>query len=509
MASAVEHDVKRDEMATVRSVGGHATGDRDTDQAYAFLKAHAAEGGVSELAFAPVRRKVDWRLIPVLFLVYAMNLIDKVSLNYAAVMGLPKDLKLGGNDITNTATAFFAAYLVAEIPTVFILNKFPAGKWLAINVVGWGIACACTAAAKNYATLVTARVFLGIFEARVVPCMILISSQYYTKSEQSSRFAFWYCGLGVGQIVGGLLSFAFQHVQNPHFQGWRVMWLVLGIVTVVLGVVTWFALPDSPMAARFLTDAEKSAVLQHVSVNKTGVLNTHFKPAQILEAAGDPQIWLLALMTVLPSISAGVVTTYSATLIRGFGYSSKTAALLNVPSGAISIVACLTCAFAIQYGSNRFAWYIACCIPGIIAGALLSFLPKTAKGGLLAGIYLINCITPTVIITYQWTASNTGGATKRAFASTLMSAAFGVGNILGPQTFQARDAPRYLPAKHAVLATQCAAAALALVLLAYYKRSNDKKDRSGNVGDEASDALDEENWANLTDKQNKTFRYVY
>lgn len=238
-------------------------------------------------------------------------------------MGLTPNLKLKGNDFSNTATAFFAAYLIAEIPTgespiptesshssddltVFILNKVPAGKWLGINVILWGIATACTAAAHDYHTLLATRIFLGIFEAPVAPCMMLISSQWYTKSEQAPRFAFWYCGLGIGQMVGGIISFAFQHLKEHDFQGWRIMFVVLGCVTVGLGFVTVLVLPDSPMSARFLSDAEKTAILQHVSVNRTGVSNRRFKLAHIWEALLDVQLWLLTLMTILVRLAVFV-----------------------------------------------------------------------------------------------------------------------------------------------------------------------------------------------------------
>lgn len=163
----------------------------------------------------------------------------------------------------------------------------------------WGIATACTAAAHDYKTLLAARIMLGIFEAPVAPTMMLISSQWYTKSEQSPRFAFWYCGLGTGQVVGGLLSFAFQHILNPTFSGWRIMFVVLGCLTVLLGFATVFLLPDAPMTASFLSDSEKKAVLHHVAVNQTGVLNTHFNVAHIWDAVTDLQLWLLMAMTIL------------------------------------------------------------------------------------------------------------------------------------------------------------------------------------------------------------------
>lgn len=174
-------------------------------------------------------------------------------------------------------------------------------KWLGANVILWGIATACTAAAHNYATLLAARIFLGIFEAAIAPSLILISSQWYTKSEAAPRFSIWYAGLGLGQIIGGIVSYAFQQVKHPAFSGWKIMFIVLGLVTVVIGFVTFFFLPDTPMQARFLSEAEKVMLLKHVAVNQTGIRNKHYKWSQALEVLRDPQLWLMVLLTILVS----------------------------------------------------------------------------------------------------------------------------------------------------------------------------------------------------------------
>ena len=181
----------------------------------------------------------------------------------------------------------------------YILNKISAPKWLALNVTLWGISTACTAAARDYKTLLAARIFLGIFEAAIAPCLVLISSQWYTKSEQAPGFCIWYSGLGLGQIIGGLVSFGFQHVKNPDFTGWKAMFVVLGAVTCVAGIATYFIIPDSPMKARFLTEKEKAALLKHVSCNQTGVINTSFKMAHIIETLLDVQIWFMTIITTL------------------------------------------------------------------------------------------------------------------------------------------------------------------------------------------------------------------
>jgi len=169
-------------------------------------------------------------------------------------------------------------------------------------VILWGVACACTSAAFNYRSLLAARIFLGIFEAAIAPSLMLISSQWYTKSEQAPRFSLWFCGLGLGQIIGGIVSYAFQHDKDPAFAGWKAMFLVLGLVTVVIGIVTMIVLPDTPMKARWLSEAEKVALLNHVSVNQTGIANKHFKMSHIWQVLLDVQIWLMTLITILVSM---------------------------------------------------------------------------------------------------------------------------------------------------------------------------------------------------------------
>jgi MFS family permease len=182
---------------------------------------------------------------------------------------------------------------------VIFLQKTPPAKWLGANVFLWGVAAAAGAGARDYRTLLVSRIFLGIFEATIGPSLMLLSSQYYTKSEAAPRFTLWYMGLGVAQILGGLISFGFQHVKHNSFQGWRVMFLVLGLITSLTGVLTFIFLPDAPMKAKWLTDREKVALLKHVSVNQTGVWSSDFNFKQIWEAVRDVQLWFMTIITML------------------------------------------------------------------------------------------------------------------------------------------------------------------------------------------------------------------
>ncbi|KAK3317174.1 allantoate permease [Cercophora scortea] len=410
-----------------RSGDDASTSTKDVDAAWNFLSGHRdANNLASKADLAALRRKIDFHIVPIMFLCYMMQFMDKVILNYALVMGISKDLNLGPNDASNLATFLFTALLIFEIPNVYALQMLPAAKWLGANVVLWGVATACGAAATSYQTMLVSRIFLGIFEATIGPSLLLISSQWYTKSEQAPRFAIWYGGLGFSQIIGGAVSYGFQH-------------------------------------ARWLSDGEKVALLKHVSVNQTGIENKKFRPAEIVEALLDPQIYLLVVSVVLLSIGSGVITTYSTTLIRNLGYDPPHAALMTMPSGVISLAATVVSGFAVRIQSHRWAWL--------------------------------------------WTASNTSGGTKRAFTAALVSAAFSVGNIVGPQTFRAKDAPEYRPAKITLLATEATCMVTTFSLFLYYVWQNQR--RAGAAEASESEYMSQEVWANVTDRKNKRFRYVY
>ncbi|GAB7339551.1 hypothetical protein MBLNU457_6161t1 [Dothideomycetes sp. NU457] len=480
----------------------------DADKAYDFLSnIQQSARGADAVDLKSLRRRIDWHLMPWFFLCYTMSFLDKVILNYGAVMGLNKDLKLTGNQFSNAGTLFFVVLLVAEFANGLVLNKAPPAKWFGISVALWGVATACTAAAKDYGTLLAARLFLALFEASMAPCLMLLISQWYTKSEQAPRFAIFYTGLGAGQIIGGLVSFAFQFVDNPSFSGWRIMFVVLGCVTAVIGLLTLWCIPDSPMAAKFLSDDEKAALLNHVSVNQTGIENHRFKVRQVVELLLDPQVWLLSIMTALLSVPSGVISLYSATLLKNAGFTSKISALLNVPSGVVSIISAIVSGWGIRYTSNRWLWCIGLTLPAILGGALMSFVPPNLKGGLLAGIYLINTVTAMLPVIYQWIAANVAGHTKRPFAMGFVSAGFALGNVVGPQTFRAQDAPDYTPARVTLLAVLVAGALVGVLVYLYYRIVNARRDRRDQT--RFDDSGIDEKWGNLTDKENRSFRYVY
>lgn len=155
---------------------------------------------------------------------------------------------------------------------------------------------------SDYAGLMVVRVVAGLLEAAVLPAIVLLCGQYYTPSEQAFRFPFWYAGVGFGQIVGAFISWAFQHVSpTAPLSSWRIMYIVLGLVTIFFGVSVFLFIPATPMSARFLSDREKIILLEHVRQNQTGIKNKLFQPKQIVEALLSVPFWTINLIVLCVS----------------------------------------------------------------------------------------------------------------------------------------------------------------------------------------------------------------
>lgn len=169
------------------------------------------------------------------------------------------------------------------------------------------------------------------------------------------------------------------------------MYLTCGLASGTVGLCAILFLPDTPMNARFLTNPEKRTILQYVSVNGTGISNKRFEKSQLKAVFLDPQVWLLFLaITVIVSGSA-ILATYGTTIIRGFGYTSKQAALLNMPGGAFTFIAVVAFAFLIRYNwLSRIQAIVIGLILAITGTCLLAFLPAGNHIGQLFGLWMVS-----------------------------------------------------------------------------------------------------------------------
>ncbi len=422
--------------------------------------------------------------------------------------GLRTDAHLTKNDYNWVASIFFFGQLVFEFPTIRLLQFFPLSKYVSVNVVIWGALLACLAACKSFSSLMACRFLLGCAEATIVPAWVVFTSQWYRKEDQAFRVGIWFSMCGFAQMFGGYVAYGIDvHVgQDPHaaLRGWQIIFLFLGLLTVLVGIVFFFVLPDSPLTAKFLTHEEKALHAEHLRGNEQGIGSNTFKKEQVIEALTDINTWLYAFWVFAANIPNSIATSFGNILVTGMGYSATQSLLLVTPLGAYEVVILIGVTWIAMKTDQRLWCCIAAHIPSIIGAILMA---TTNKAPALVGYYLSGGIPIGWTTILGLTSTNVAGSTKKITVSCIGTIAYTVGNIISPQTFQAKDAPRYLPAKISIMIIYFLVTVDLYVIRWVAVRENRRRDeRKAELG---SDYVVEKNheFLDLTDRQNLEFRY--
>ncbi|BGP40259.1 hypothetical protein JCM10449v2_004217 [Rhodotorula kratochvilovae] len=459
-----------------------------------------------------VKRKLDRRVIPILAAVYFSQFFDKNSLTYSSVMGLP----IKGQHYNLVSMAFYLGFLIFEIPTTTLSQRFPLAKYLGINVLLWATALILHAASANFGFFFAMRFLLGVFECCVSPILIAYISGMYPKAQQAKRISCFYCMNGLTNMFGGIVAWGVTWYDGDSIAHWRIMYILMGGMAFVVGIAVLLWLPDSLATANFLTEREKVVAFERVRANQTGTRNKVIKRDQVVEALTDPKTYILLFLTSLSCIPNGGLASFSSLLIKGFGYTSRDTLLLQIPRGAIAALTTLVVCQISDRAGTRMLPILISVIPTVIGSGLMVAFSGGNKAGSLAGIFLAETYGSALALQYAWTASNTGGATKKSVVNGLFLSTFALGNIIGTQIFQSADAPAYTPGKTAVLVLFATMIPTVLVMYAYTSWLNRQKEA------QLKKLIEENGWTeedvaaqaakaavlDLSDRQNVFQRYV-
>ncbi|KAL4778504.1 major facilitator superfamily domain-containing protein [Aspergillus varians] len=483
-----------------------------------------------------IRRKTDRRILVILIWVYFLQILDKTVLGYGATYGLREDTNLTGNQYSLVGSIAPIAQLAWQPFTSFLIVKVPHRILMPILVLGWGIAQACMAACHNFAGLMVTRFLLGLFEAGCLPLFSIITSQWYRRAEQPLRVAAWYSTNGLATIVAAALSFGLGHIKSDILAEWQILFLFVGLVTILSAPVVYLFLDNDIPSARFLNETEKLQAMERLRANQTGTGTREFKFHQVVEAGLEVKTYLWIAITVLLNIGAGVTNVFGPLILSGLGFDKYRTTLLNMPFGAFQWLFILFASYLAQKARLKgiiFAMFI---LPVVAGLGVLYAVPRgeSAQGALMAGYYLLAFLFGGNPLTVTWIVGNTAGMTKMSIVMSLYNAASSVGNIVGPLLFNEKDAPAYLPGLRACLgifSSLLFAIFIQWGILFYLNKSQERRriangkpgkmiDRSMQTHFHQENEVEAENggepeqignnaFRDLTDRENDEFVYIY
>ena len=357
------------------------------------------------------------------------------------------------------------------------------------------------AAVKNADGALAVRFFLGVFEAAVTPGFALFTSQWYTKAEQGTRTAIWFSFNGFGQILGGLLAYGIARGSAVHGSAiapWKIVFLSTGLLTVAMGCIFLFVVPDNQLNARWLSKADRRKAIERVRINQQGIGNKHFKAYQLKEALTDPLTWAFAFYALSADIPNGGLTNFFSQLIVSFGYTPEQSLLYGTPGGAVEVIALISLGWLGDRYGNRLLFGATGLSIGIVGVVLMVALPRSMPAGRLAGYYLTQAAPAAFVALLSLIASNVAGYTKKTTVAAIFLMSYCIGNIIGPQTFRPKDAPQYVPAEITILVCWFLCLLDFGFIYLYCKRQNRKK--AAFRAQPGYTKVENQEWLDMTDR---------
>ncbi|QGI77157.1 unnamed protein product [Fusarium fujikuroi] len=397
------------------------------------------------------------------------------SVGNAKIEGMTVDLHLKGIEYNIVTAIFFIPFVLCEVPSNMILHKFKRPSWYMGGIVFcWGVIMTLTALVQNYAGLLAIRFLLGIFEAGFLPGAILIISNWYLPNETQTRIAILYTSAATGGAFSGLLAFAIAKMDGmAGLEGWRWIFLIEGLFTVVVAIMCVFLLCDSPALSTRWLDADEIRYLELRQLARRATVpmdykeNDHFNLRLFKDILMDYKIWLLFFANWSNAVPNYAMKFTMPTILTGMGYTSSDAQLMTIPPYAIGAIS----AYLFAIFADKYSWRA----PFILGLNAVFNIEDN-----IAVCYFAVCLAcfgmyPILPGVNAWNVANTPDPAKRSVNIGLLVCVGNIGGLIGSYIYLAREAPRYPTGYGTSLAFGLAGVVAVLLLETLLKRGNAKK----------------------------------
>ncbi|RJE23921.1 MFS transporter [Aspergillus sclerotialis] len=377
-----------------------------------------------------LRWKCDVHVVPILFVLFLLAFIDRINIGNARLQGLEDDLNMAGHQYNIALFVFFIPYILFEVPSNVILKKVKPSWWLSGIMFAWGIITVCQGVTKSFGGLVACRFLLGIFEAGFMPGAIYLISMYYPRYELQWRFNLFFSASILAGAFSGLLAYAIAKMDGiSGYSGWRWIFIIEGLATVVVAIISKFIIVDWPETAKFLNDEERSLLLQRLSLDQGEARLDRLDRKSTIRIFTDIKIYLGPIM-YFGIVNTGYATSFfTPTILKQLGWTSVRAQVMSIPIYIVATVISLLTAFASDRLRHRFAFTIAGCLIATVGYVLLLCQKSVPTGARYFALYAITgggYMTQPILM--GWLSNNMAGHYKQSISAAMQ---IGFGNCGG------------------------------------------------------------------------------
>ena len=361
------------------------------------------------------RRRVAYRLLPFVFLLYIVNYIDRVNVSFANLR-MSADLGFSDRIYGLGVGMFYLSYVLFEIPGAIIVERWSARKWIARIMISWGFVTIVTGFVHSAGQFYAVRFFLGVAEASFLPGMIVYLTHWFCVRDRSRAIACLFAAIPTASLIGSPAAGWLLGVHWWQLAGWRWLFILEGVPAIVLGIITVFYLTDLPSQAYWLPADERDWLVNELRAELQAKKSD--REYTIMEAFFDRRTLLLVAVYFLVITGAlGNIYWIPTFVKRLSGFSNRTVTSLLVIPALIGIFGTLINGWhSDKTGERRWHAAIPLAAAGLMYGLLMSTHRHMSLGisflllgsGLLYAFYPVFWAMPTMILSESAAAATFG-----------------------------------------------------------------------------------------------------
>ncbi|KAK3934203.1 hypothetical protein QBC46DRAFT_400459 [Diplogelasinospora grovesii] len=425
-------------------------------------------------------RRLDFKLIPWLCLLYLLAFLDRTNIGNAKIAGLSQELHLTTPSYNSTLTIFFVSYAVFEPITNILLKRMRPSVFIPIIMVFWGASMLGMGFVYNWSGLMAARWFLGLAEAGLFPGVNYYLSCWYKRSEFGIRAAIFFSAAALSGSFGGLLAAAIEMMDGIGGRpGWAWIFILEGLLTIAIGVVSFWMVHDFPDEATFLSEVDRARVIRRLKMDQqSSAEHEEFKISYFWAAVKDWKTWLGMAIYMGCDMPLYAFSLFLPTIIAGMGWNTSVirAQLMSVPPYAAAALLTVVIGYIADRTRSRGLCNIIVSLLGVAGFAMLLGSQVAAVqyvGTFLGALGIYPCIANTI----SWMANNVEGVYKRG---VVLGFVIGWGNLTGIISSNIYfSAPRFLEGHGVVMAFMAIFLFGGSCLMTFLLRQENSKRRRG------------------------------
>lgn len=421
---------------------------RDADITLQFLEEHDSE--TAEIT-PEQEKKLKWKVMVIVLFITTMTqfilFADKISLSYATITDLFEDVGLTQNTYNNSSTLFYVGYLIGQA-NLILVQKFPIRHCMIGITLSWCVIIFLSCTVTNHKGIYATRFFLGFVESVTTSILNTTMGQFFTREEKAATTPiFATATLGV-TIPIGLIAYGIMHVES-NVPIWKLFFIIIGGMSFIWFLVVCYIYPSNPTDARFLTIEEKVWVIRRVQKSTgSSIEQKVIKKHQIIEALKDPISWLFFGFFICQMLANNLAYQQNLLYTGMGGISDLDSTLVSVASGGFSVIcSCLTSIYMFYFENCTALAVIFWSIPSFAGSIAAATIPWDHKIALIGMISLAGSLygIPWMLM-ISWNSTTCSGYTKVLTRNGMIMFGYGIANLISPQLWQEKDAPRFIPA---------------------------------------------------------------